>query len=159
MPKHQHEPPALDVAAAICDGRGAQMTALRRVVLDVLCQAGRPLGAYELLSQLQGRLGRKFTPPTIYRALEFLLGHGLIARIESRNAYVPCAHPERPHGCAFFVCDQCSTSIEIENPELEGLMQRDARRLGFQIARRVVELQGTCATCRSTPVGAAHPGR
>ncbi|MGE0423990.1 MAG: Fur family transcriptional regulator [Reyranellaceae bacterium] len=159
MPRQQHDPPDLDVAAAICGGRGAQMTALRRVVLDALCQAGRPLGAYELLSQLQTRLGRKLTPPTVYRALEFLLGHGLIARIESRNAYVPCAHPERPHGCVFFVCDQCSTSVEIENPELEVLMQKDARMLGFQIARRVVELQGTCATCRSAPVGPAPPAR
>lgn len=151
MPINQHETAALEAAAGICDGRGVHMTALRSLVLDLLCQAGRPLGAYDLLPALQARLGRKFAPLTIYRALDFLLRHGLIARIESRNAYVPCAHPERPHGCVFLVCDQCSTCVEIENPELEALMDKDARSLGFQIARRVVELQGTCATCRSAP--------
>lgn len=146
------------VATALCAERGAQMTTLRRAVLEVLWQGRQPLGAYDLLARVQVKLGRKLMPPTIYRALEFLSGHQLIARIESRNAYVPCAHPERPHGCVFFVCDQCSTSVEIENPQLEALMDKDAQSLGFRIARRVVELQGTCAACCSVSTSAARRG-
>lgn len=146
---------AAQLAAALCAERGARMTALRRAVLEVLWQAGRPSGAYDLLSRLQARLGRRFTPPTVYRALEFLLEQGLIARIESRNAFVPCAHPERPHACIFLVCDHCGTSAEVENPKVEALMARDAQSLGFRIARRVLELRGTCAACRAAPEPAA----
>jgi len=148
---------AVRLAAALCAERGARMTTLRRAVLEVLWQAGRPAGAYDLMSRLQARFGRRFTPPSVYRALEFLLDQGLIARIESRNAFVPCAHPERPHACVFLVCDHCGTSAEVENPELEALMARDARTLGFRIARRVVELQGTCAACRTAPAPARPP--
>lgn len=138
---------AVQSAVALCAERGAQMTTLRRAVLEVLWLAGQPVGAYDLMSRLQEKFGRRFAPPTVYRVLDFLLDHGLIARIESRHAFVPCAHPERPHACVFFVCECCSTSVEMENQELEALMERDARQLGFRIARRVVELQGTCADC------------
>jgi Fur family zinc uptake transcriptional regulator len=140
---------AVRMAAVLCKARGAQMTAMRCAVLEVLWRGTQPLGAYDLLARVQAKLGRKLTPPTIYRALDFLLEHRLIARIESRNAYVPCAHPERPHGCVFFVCNQCSTSVEIENRQLEMLMDKDAQSLGFRIVRRVVELEGTCAACDS----------
>jgi Fur family transcriptional regulator, zinc uptake regulator len=149
---------AIQMAAALCERRGAQMTALRCAVLGVLWQGGRPLGAYELLSRVESKLGRKLAPATVYRVLEFLLKHRLIARIESRNAYVACAHPERPHGCVFFICDQCNTSIEVENPELEALMDRNAQSLGFRVARRVVEFKGTCAACCPASADAAPQG-
>ena len=146
---------ALQAALALCRERGTQMTVLRRAMLETLWQAHRPLGAYGLLSRLEAVLGRKLTPASIYRVLEFLVGEGLIARIESRNGYVPCAHPERAHGCVFFVCDQCTNSVEIEDPALEALIERDAEFLGFQISRRVVELQGICARCRECSPAAA----
>lgn len=144
---------ALQDAVSLCRDRGARLTGRRLAVLELLWQARQPLGAYQLLSRLAALYGRKLAPPTIYRALEFLLGQGLIARIESRNAYVPCAHPERAHGCVFLVCDQCSSSFELEDPALEELIKGDARRLGFQLVRRVVELQGTCAHCQEPSSG------
>ena len=141
---------AVKAAEALCGQRGAQMTTLRRAVLEALWRADQPLGAYDLLSRIEASIGRKSNPQTIYRVLGFFLEHRLVARIESEKAYVPCAHPERPHACVFFVCDQCSASVEVENAELEALVDRDARSLGFRVARRVIELRGTCAECLST---------
>lgn len=138
-------------ALALCAQRGAQMTDVRRMVLETLWCADQPLGAYDLMSVLEARSQRKFSPPTIYRTLDFLLDLGLIARIESRNAYVPCADPDRRNAAMYFVCDQCSTSVEIENPDLEALVTKDAQSLGFEVGRRIVELQGTCASCRAAP--------
>ena len=143
------------LAMSLCDERGVQLTKLRRQILELLWETGRPTGAYELIEALKLRDSRPVGPPTVYRALEFLMSEGLVSKIESRNAYVPCAHPERPHGCVFFVCDQCGTAVEIENPQLEALIDKDARSLGFRIARRVVELRGTCAACSAASGGAA----
>jgi Fur family zinc uptake transcriptional regulator len=138
---------ALALAARLCDARGAQFTELRRRLLEMLWEAHQPLGAYEALRRLEGVWGRKIMPTTVYRGLDFLLEQGFAARIESRNAYVPCAHPDHPHTSMFFVCDQCSVSIEVENPMLEQLLKQDAGTLGFEVQRRVLELQGTCAKC------------
>ncbi len=146
------------IATSLCDARGARFTKLRSLVLELLWESDRPTGAYELIELLKLKDSRPVGPPTVYRALEFLMSQGLVAKIESRNAYVPCAHPERQHGCIFFVCDQCSVSVEIEDPQLEAMLDKDAETLGFRIARRVVELQGTCAACRAASAGVAPQG-
>ena len=146
------------LAMSLCGERGVQLTRLRRQILELLWETGRPTGAYDLIEALKLRDSRPVGPPTVYRTLEFLMSQGLVSKIESRNAYVPCAHPERPHGCVFFVCDQCGAAVEIESSQLEALIDQDAKTLGFRIARRIVELQGTCAACCSASAGAAPQG-
>ena len=123
------------------------MTELRRRVLELLWASGRPAGAYELIEAVKRRGSRPVGPPTVYRALEFLMAQGLVSRIESLNAYVPCVHPERDHDCLFFICGGCRTSVELEDPRIEGLLAEDAAVLGFVATRRTVEVQGMCARC------------
>jgi Fur family zinc uptake transcriptional regulator len=145
----------LETALALCRQRGARLTAMRRQLLEVLLRAGHPLGAYDVKPLLEKTMGRRLAPLTVYRTLNFLLNQGLIARIESRSAFIPRIHPENPHPCAFFVCGQCGDATEVENVALESLIADDAASLGFRINRTVVELEGTCARC--LPVAQIHP--
>ena len=135
------------LAVSICEGRGVKMTELRKRVLELLWARGRPTGAYELIGAVKLRDSRPVGPPTVYRALEFLMAQGLVSRIESLNAYVPCVHPERDHDCLFFICGGCRVSVELEDPRIEGLLAEDAAALGFVATRRTVEVQGMCARC------------
>ncbi|MYD84734.1 MAG: transcriptional repressor [Acidobacteria bacterium] len=141
------------LAVSICEGRGVQMTAMRRRILELLWASGRPTGAYELIEAVTRTDSRPVGPPTVYRALEFLTGQGLVSRIESLNAYVPCVHPERDHDCLFFICSRCRSSVELEDPRIGGLLAEDAAALGFVATRRTVEVEGMCAQCAK--VGAA----
>ena len=144
----QHAPAErVALAMSLCDARGAQLTTLRRQVLELLWESGRPTGAYELIEALKLRNSRPVGPPTVYRALEFLMSQRFVLKIESRNAYVPCAHPERRHDCLFFICSNCGVSAESEDPRVEQLLAEDAAVLGFRVTRRVVEVEGTCGSC------------
>ena len=105
------------------------------------------MGAYELIEALKPGDSRRVGPPTVYRALEFLTAQGFVSRIESLNAYMPCAHPERDHDCLFFICSECRASVELEDPRIEGLLAEDAALLGFVATRRTVEIEGMCARC------------
>ena len=138
----------LNAAVAACRLRGAQITPLREAVLKTLWSAERPLGAYDLRAQLEETQGRRLSAPSIYRILDFLCEHGVAARIESRNAYVACGHPEHEHACVFLVCEACGDATEIENPKVEQLISEDAKRLGFAVKHRVVEMSGLCAPCQ-----------
>ena len=137
----------LALAESLCGARGARLTPLRRQILELLWESGRPTGAYELIEALKLRDSRPVGPPTVYRALEFLMSQGLVSKIESRNAYVPCAHPERQHDCLFFICSNCGSSVELEDQRLERLISENAALIGFRPKRRVIEVEGTCATC------------
>lgn len=156
--------PTQVVAAAseICRKRRAQLTKGRVRILRLLVGSRRPMTAYELIACLEPEIGRRPKPPTVYRALEFLIQQGLIARIESRNAYFPTIHADGEHrDCIFLVCDLCSEATDLHNQALEALIAREAKAAGFRIDRRIVELQGLCAGCQQatvSPAGDSRPG-
>lgn len=140
------------MAMDICEARGVRLTALRRQVLELLWESARPMGAYELIDSLQQRHARPVAPPTVYRTLEFLISQRFVAKIESRNAYFCCAHPERRHDCLFFLCADCGAAVELDDPRIERRLAEDAADLGFRVMRSVLEVQGICASCAEAGV-------
>jgi Fur family transcriptional regulator, zinc uptake regulator len=141
----------LDRAELLCRQRGVQLTSLRRQVLGLILDSAKPAGAYDLLDGLRrGRQGA--TPPTVYRALDFLLEHGLIHKIESLSAFIGCIHAgERDdlgiHSVQFLVCRRCGRAEELEDADIGDALARAARHHGFALAHTTIEAQGTCAAC------------
>lgn len=149
-PDHDHDrclASALREAERLCRERGAQLTPIRRRVLELVWSEHRPQGAYDLLARLQAERGR-VAPPTVYRALDFLLAQGLIHRIESLNAFVGCARPSHDHSGQFFICEGCGATAELADAGVAAQIDRSAENLGFAVARRIVEVRGYCPGCR-----------
>jgi Fur family zinc uptake transcriptional regulator len=138
---------ALDRAAQLCEERGARLTSLRRQVLKLVWRGHEPVGAYAILEALR-RSHSGAAPPTVYRALDFLIEHGLIHRIESLNAYVGCSQPERPHVSQFLICGRCSATAELDDPVIAETVLHRARELGFAVERQTIEVRGFCPRCR-----------
>src|SRR5687767_3862769 len=98
-PGHDHAlcvDDALAAAERQCAAKGARLTEQRRRVLELIWKSHAPVGAHTLLDRLREQ-GVRAQPPTVYRALEFLVENGLIHRIESLNAYIGCAEPAERH--------------------------------------------------------------
>ncbi len=145
---HDRDIPAqLKAAEASCAQNGAQLTALRREVLELILQADTPVTAYQLLDQLKP-IRKSAVPPTIYRTLEFLLDNKLIHKIERLNAFVPCAESDHDHADAqFLICKSCGNVIEIEDHGVSHALAKAAAKHGFTPSRAVVEVDGICAAC------------
>jgi Fur family zinc uptake transcriptional regulator len=133
--------------AGIAAERGLKLTALRHDMLDILAAATAPLGAYEIIDRLAERQQRRVAPITVYRTLDFLVAHGFVVKIESRQAYVACDHPGHAHHGALLICTKCGATDEIESPETERALQAAARGTGFEPQRQIIEIEGTCAAC------------
>lgn len=133
-------------AESHCTKAGLQLTPVRRRVLEILLDGHRALGAYDILDHLR-REGLGAQPPTAYRALDFLVGHGFAHRIEKLNAFVACAHPGEHHAPAFLICRLCSGVAETHDDSAQGPLGTSARRAGFQIERAVIEAEGICPNC------------
>jgi Fur family transcriptional regulator, zinc uptake regulator len=151
---HDHEnciDRALDRAAQLCEKRGARLTELRREVLALVWRGHEPVGAYGILDAL--RLTHPTAaPPTVYRALDFLIGQRLIHRLASLNAYMGCARPDEPHVSQFLICAGCGTAAELDDPAIAAAVLRRADELGFAVEQQTVEVRGLCPRCRE-PVG------
>lgn len=137
----------LDRAAALCLRRGAKLTDLRRQVLALVLEAGRPVGAYDLLDRLRGQR-RGAAPPTVYRALDFLMEHGLIHRVERLSAFVGCpAHDHHAHAAQFLICGGCGAVTELEDGPVRATLEAAAARVGFTVHKATIEAEGQCAAC------------
>jgi len=145
---------ALTRADDRCRQAGARLTAVRRQILEAVWQSHRPVGAYDLIDLLRPTMGT-LAPPTIYRALKFLLEAGLVHRIESLNAYIGCEAPERAHDGHFLICERCGTAAEVAAPAIDAAITDQATHHGFRVGRRTVEVAGLCAACTER----AHPAR
>ncbi|KRW74595.1 Fur family transcriptional regulator [Pseudomonas sp. TTU2014-096BSC] len=139
---------ALAEADTLCARQGVRLTALRKRVLELVWQSHKPLGAYDILAVLSEQDGRRAAPPTVYRALDFLLENGLVHRIASLNAFIGCSHPEHPHQGQFLICRSCHTAIELENAAVSDAIAAAAASVDFQVEAQTVEVVGICAPCR-----------
>jgi len=140
---------ALAEADALCARQGVRLTALRRRVLELVWQSHKPLGAYDILAVLSEQDGRRAAPPTVYRALDFLLENSLVHRIASLNAVIGCRHPEHAHQGQFLICRECHVAIELEQSSISDAIVASAKEVGFSVEAQTVEVVGLCGNCRS----------
>ena len=135
--------------AATCDQRGLRLTEIRKQVLELIAAAEKPVKAYDLLDRLKDDRSNA-APPTVYRALDFLLDNGFIHKLESINAYVGCHHPSVEHHVPFLICDQCESATEICDERVARLLNDQARALGFRTRAQTLEVHGKCKRCAGT---------
>jgi Fur family transcriptional regulator, zinc uptake regulator len=140
---------ALARAQRVCTARGARLTAVRRRVFELILQSEQPAGAYALLAELQHERGQ-LGPPTVYRALEFLIAHKLIHKIETSSAFIACGDIEHPHESQFMICEDCGATEEIRDAAIVESLRRLGEGRGFAVARQVIEARGLCPACRSS---------
>ncbi|WP_413702265.1 Fur family transcriptional regulator [Psychromonas sp. KJ10-10] len=86
-------------------------------------------------------------PPTVYRALDFLLELGLIHRIESLNAFVGRDTPGRQHTGQFLICTRCNDFIELNSSQISNAIDSSAQQSGFKIQQQMIEIMGICPNC------------
>jgi Fur family zinc uptake transcriptional regulator len=144
---HVHDADAfVDEVARLCTERGLRLTAIREQVLRLIATAERPVKAYALLERMREGVGAT-APPTVYRALDFLIEHGFIHKLESINSFVGCHHPRRSHSVPFLICERCHAAVELEDERVATLLAEQARALGFVPQAQTLEVHGVCARC------------
>jgi Fur family zinc uptake transcriptional regulator len=139
---------ALEAASRLCERDGQRLTPIRRRVLELVWSSHQPIGAYAILDRLKSG-NRRAAPPTVYRALEFLLARGLVHRIESLNAFIGCPAPDGEHPVQFLICRNCGATAELDDRRVDAALAKSAAARGFAVERRVIELSGLCQHCQS----------
>lgn len=137
---HSHPPAA-----------GLRLTPVRQRTLEILREAPRALGAYAVLERLAAEgFGRQ--PPVAYRALEYLVDHGLVHRIALLNAFAACHHPDCGDRPVFLICPACQRVAETPAAPLHDALVATAAGAGFALERGNIELIGRCPDCRAEVV-------
>ncbi|QDQ27613.1 transcriptional repressor [Chitinimonas arctica] len=136
----------LDAAAQWCLSRGEKLTDQRREVLALLLAASGSMKAYDLLAEIQKQKPTA-APPTVYRALDFLVSAGLAHKLDSTNSFVACRDFEHPHHGLMLICNRCHSVKELTDERIEARLLEDAAVHGFQVATQDIEVRGLCQRC------------
>ena len=125
-----------------------KLTKNQRLVLDLLCASDAPMSAYSILDQLRTEGLR--APLQVYRALDKLVGLGLVHRLESMNAFVACAHPacHAVEMVGFAICETCGKALEFADNDVAEILSGWASANGFDAKSTSIEIKGTCASCQ-----------
>jgi Fur family transcriptional regulator, zinc uptake regulator len=153
--EHDHDrciSEAVATAATLCKRRDVRLTDLRRRVLELVWRAHDPIGAYALLELLR-QDGRSAAPPTVYRALDFLLEQGFVHRVESLNAYVGCVQPGEPHVCQYLICRGCGLAQELNDRRITAVITAAAQEKDFEVRSQTIEVMGLCGRCHREIAG------
>lgn len=157
----QDEDAFLAHAEAHCRARGTSLTPIRREVLAQLRREESGLKAYDLLDRIKA-VRPSATPPTVYRALDFLIEHGLAHKIGRINQFVACNHDCHDLAGLFLVCPDCGKVTELHDEDAVRALSRSLKAAGHRLLGAEIELSAVCGNCDQAPdksrtsAGSAH---
>ena len=137
---------ALRDAKAVCEAQSVRFTQQRQRVFELVWASHQPAKAYDILSILQ-KEDASAKPPTVYRALDFLLELGLIHKLHRLNAYIGCSHLEKMGPCFFLICSHCGNVTEEDDAALDRFVRQTARKHHFIPDQTTLEMDGICQNC------------
>ncbi len=132
-------------------GADQRYTPQRRMLVEILRRAGRPLTIPEIL-----QTGTALTQSSAYRNIAVLIDVGVVERIAGTDDYgrVELAEAFAGHH-HHLVCEECGTVEDLHASEkLERVLGETARlaaaEQGYLIKEHRLELRGRCLRCAAS---------
>ena len=137
---------------------GLRLTRQRKIIADVLQEAGEHLDAPEVLRRAQNQMPGLHLA-TVYRALESLKKLGIIDELDlmhvNGHGHFYEARTNKDH--MHFTCQRCRAVFEIQDELFEKLKSQIERSHGFTLRVARLELGGLCMRCAAKAKQEDHP--
>lgn len=137
-----HDP---ESAVRVIRDRGLRVTASRRLVIEALYAARRPVTAEEIASGMYGRSPR-CDLASVYRNLETLEAEGLVRHMHLGHGpglYAPSAEAEE-----YATCERCGRSEVIPAAALPAIRAAVRAAVGYAASFAHSPLTGLCPVCQ-----------
>jgi Fur family ferric uptake transcriptional regulator len=125
-------------------GRGMRITAARRLVVEALHEAGRPVTAEELASGMYGRFPRTDLA-SVYRNLETLEDAGIVQHMHLGHG--PGLYAPTGSAHEYVACERCGRSEPVPAAALDGLRAAVRAAVGYEASFTHFPLMGLCPIC------------
>jgi Fur family ferric uptake transcriptional regulator len=136
--------PTVAAAAGALRHRGLRLSAARRVVLEALFAAGRPITADEIAGGVGGRV-----PPSdlasVYRNLEVLERLGLVRHLHLGHG--PSLYAPAGDRHDLVACERCGASAALAPRLARALRQAVRAATGFEARFSHLPLPALCPRC------------
>ena len=137
-------------AEKLCAQRNVRLTPQRLEVLRLMSLQQGAISAYDLLDLLR-ESEPQAKPPTVYRALDFLVEQGILHRVDALNGYVVCQHLDdaqhHEHANVIVTCRDCGRVDEMLADAGVQALRQSCLAQGFEMDNQQLLLNGHCTEC------------
>lgn len=130
------------------DRKGLRSTDQRRLIVDTFFHADNHVSIEELLAQVRAKDPR-VGYATVYRTLKLLTECGVANERRFGDGLTRYELADDASHHDHLICVECGDITEFEEPRIEELQEKIAKKYGFELRSHKHELYGLCAKCKS----------
>jgi Fur family ferric uptake transcriptional regulator len=127
---------------------GGRRSGKRDLIVGLFLRQPGHLSADELVDLIR-REDRRISRATIYRTLLWMVEAGIARRVDFGEGKFRFEHAYRHPRHFHLICKTCDQSFEFLSSDIETLLEEVAAARGFAPRQSVVQIYGTCESCRA----------
>jgi Fur family ferric uptake transcriptional regulator len=133
-------------------GNNLNTTTQRELIVDQFLRSHDHISIDELLAKVRKR-NKRVGYATVYRTLKLLVDAGIAIQRQFGDGQARFEVDGEHHD--HLICTKCGLILEFEDPEIEDLQEKIAKRMGgFQVMRHRHELYALCPRAAGVAGGA-----
>jgi Fur family ferric uptake transcriptional regulator len=137
------------------DQKGLRSTDQRKLIVETFFRADNHVSIEELLAQVRAQ-DRRVGYATVYRTLKLLTECGVANERRFGDGLTRYELADDATHHDHLICVECSDIVEFEEPRIEELQDRIAKRYGFELRSHKHELYGVCPACQAKRRGGSN---
>jgi Fur family transcriptional regulator, ferric uptake regulator len=127
---------------------GGKRSSKRERILAVFLKHEGHLSADDLVDLIH-REDARISRATVYRTLQWMVDAGIARKVDFGEGRFRFEHSYRHPRHFHLICKTCNRSAEFLSSDIEALIEEVAAARNFAARQSVLQIYGTCETCRS----------
>src|SRR3954468_12947503 len=136
---------------------GSKRSSKRDLIVNVFLRQEGHLTADELVELIR-REDQRISRATVYRTLQWMVDAGIARKVDFGEGRFRFEHSYRHPRHFHLICKGCSRSFEFLSSDIESLLEEVAAARNFTARQSVLQIHGTCESCRTGRPPAAESG-
>src|SRR6186713_2063907 len=132
---------------------GSKRSSKRDLIVNVFLRQEGHLTADDLYDLIR-REDQKISRATVYRTLQWMEEAGIARKVDFGEGRFRFEHSYRHPRHFHLICKTCNQTFEFLSSDIEALLEEVAAARNFSARQSVLQIHGTCESCRTgrTPV-------
>jgi Fur family ferric uptake transcriptional regulator len=127
---------------------GTKRSSKREQIVNVFLRQEGHLSADDLVDLIKQH-DHRISRATVYRTLQWMIDAGVARKVDFGEGRFRFEHSYRHPRHFHLICKTCNRSYEFLSSDIESLVEEVANARGFQARQSVVQIYGTCESCRT----------
>jgi Fur family ferric uptake transcriptional regulator len=146
---------------------GSKRSSKRDLIVNVFLRQEGHLTADDLFDLIRREDPAKSDPPgasqrisraTVYRTLQWMVEAGIARKVDFGEGRFRFEHSYRHPRHFHLICKSCNRSFEFLSSDIEALLEEVAAARNFTARQSVLQIHGTCDSCRTGRASLAEGG-